>query len=208
MVEGSSQMYHKNKVLALAGIFQAANLVHGLAHDGTLPEASFTSCINSLFELNPDSIDNIYGATCNLELGLKTLIATQQGKSNRDLIRYALALIHLERKLIRNTTMLDTISTGIARANKQAEIFSPTHSNVIANLAGIYTDTISNFKFRIHIVGKPELLNNNEILNQIRALLLAGMRSTILWRQLGGSRIQLIFSRKKLIATATELLAS
>ncbi len=36
---------------------------------------------------------------------------------------------------------------------------------------------------------------------KIRALLLAGIRSARLWRQLGGHRWQLIFSRRKLLAT-------
>ena len=34
---------------------------------------------------------------------------------------------------------------------------------------------------------------------RIRALLLAGIRSARLWRQLGGSRWQMVFSRRRLL---------
>ncbi len=41
---------------------------------------------------------------------------------------------------------------------------------------------------------------------KIRALLLAGIRSSVLWRQMGGSRLQFIFSRQKIKKTAEKLL--
>jgi high frequency lysogenization protein len=36
--------------------------------------------------------------------------------------------------------------------------------------------------------------------------LLAGIRSAVLWRQLGGTRLQLLFSRKSIVSDAEELL--
>ncbi|MEH6454630.1 MAG: DUF489 family protein, partial [Psychromonas sp.] len=35
--------------------------------------------------------------------------------------------------------------------------------------------------------------------HKIRALLLAGVRAAVLWRQIGGKRRQLIFSRKAML---------
>ena len=35
--------------------------------------------------------------------------------------------------------------------------------------------------------------------HKVRALLLAGIRAAVLWRQLGGSRAQIIFARKKMV---------
>ena len=42
-------------------------------------------------------------------------------------------------------------------------------------------------------------LQQTDTAAKIRALLLAGIRSARLWRQLGGHRWQLIFSRRKLL---------
>ena len=38
-----------------------------------------------------------------------------------------------------------------------------------------------------------------EVANRVRTLLLAGIRSATLWRQVGGHRWQLLFQRKKLL---------
>ena len=42
-------------------------------------------------------------------------------------------------------------------------------------------------------------MNDPRRVEQIRALLLAGIRSARLWRQLGGHRWQLVISRRKLL---------
>ncbi|MCW9047867.1 MAG: DUF489 family protein, partial [Gammaproteobacteria bacterium] len=42
--------------------------------------------------------------------------------------------------------------------------------------------------------------------NKVRALLFAAVRSAVLWRQCGGSRWQLLLSRKKYIESAARLL--
>lgn len=42
-------------------------------------------------------------------------------------------------------------------------------------------------------------LQDSRNADKVRALLLAGIRSAMLWRQLGGRRWQLLFSRRKLL---------
>jgi len=49
-------------------------------------------------------------------------------------------------------------------------------------------------------------LTPRDNLERIRALLLAGIRSIILWRQMGGTRLQLVFSQQELKQAADELL--
>jgi len=41
--------------------------------------------------------------------------------------------------------------------------------------------------------------------NRIRACLLAGIRSAILWRQVGGTKWQLLFFRRRIFDTAQHL---
>ncbi len=50
--------------------------------------------------------------------------------------------------------------------------------------------------------GEPALLKNAEVANRIRALLLAGIRAAVLWRQVGGSRLKLLFGRKRIVQGA------
>jgi len=110
----------------------------------------------------------------------------------------------LERKLIKNPAILQMLSAGIDKAIAQAEHFSPSHENVIANLADLYVSTISRLTPRVIVKGEHGHLSNPANANRVRVLLLAALRSAILWHQCGGSRWQLLFQRKKIIATAKQ----
>lgn len=66
---------------------------------------------------------------------------------------------------------------------------------MVARLADIYSNTISQLCSRIMIKGDQAHLSNVDNAAKIRALLLAGIRAALLWRQAGGDRWKLIFSR-------------
>ena len=123
-------------------------------------------------------------------------------------MRYALGLIKLERKLARNGTMLTELGDRIDAARQQVDMYGVMHANVIANLADIYVQTISTLRPRILVNGEPLHLANPDNLNRIRALLLAGIRSAVLWRQCGGSWLQLFFGRRRELQYAERLLAN
>lgn len=76
---------------------------------------------------------------------------------------------------------------------------------MIANLAAIYSDIISPLGTKIHVVGMQDYLVRPDIQHKIRASLLAGIRAAILWQQVGGSRWQFLFSRKKIFNQAQQL---
>lgn len=199
----------KDRTLALAGVFQAAALVKQLAKTGRTTEPYFTASIESLFKTDPQDVLDVYGGTRNLALGLQELIrlfSNNKAPKDSDIARYVLSLLHLERKLSKNSKMIQTIQAGLARAKIQANHFSTTHENVLANLASVYTDTLSSFKFRIYVSGEPVYLNQTSILHKVRALLFAGIRSAVLWQQVGGRRWQLLISRQNIIQTAKNCL--
>lgn len=201
----------KEKTLALAGVIQTAVLVKQLARKGSSNEPFYTQSINSLFKIDANDVPEIYGGIEHLRLGLEELVRLlgQQNPKvpkDGDIARYVLCLLHLERKISKLPNMLTDIQTGIQRAKNQATLYSSTHENVIANLASIYTDTVGSFKFRIYVAGEPLYLNQTYILHRVRALLFAGIRSAVLWRQMGGSRWQLLISRTKIIETAKQYL--
>ncbi len=100
---------------------------------------------------------------------------------------------------------MNIIKAGINRANMQVNLFSLVHDNVMANLASTYIDTLSTFTFRIQVTGSQCYLANPNIANKTRALLLAGIRSAVLWKQLGGSRLQLFFKKNTFLHCAEYL---
>lgn len=127
------------KTLAIAGVFQAAVLVNQIASKGIVDEHDLKTAIQSILNLNPASTLEVFGNHENLRTGLYTLIAHLNNGQQRDMnvARYVISLLHLQRKLSKRQDMLDSIAKGVARAQEQANMFGLTHSNVLANLAGI-----------------------------------------------------------------------
>lgn len=198
-----------DKTLALAGLFQATSLVRDVATTGNADSNDTEVCLKSTLELNPDDLNTIYGSPANLTTGLQLIISqlgSDDSKPDMDIARYTITLLHLERKLAKQPQMLERISEGIERVKQQLEHFPISHENIIANLAGVYADTISQIAPKIMVSGDNQFLGDINRANQIRALLLSGMRSAVLWRQLGGSRWQLLFQRRKLCEEARHIL--
>ncbi len=199
----------EQSTLALAGIFQAVELVRQVAQQGLLDQAPFESSINSILKVDADSVEEIYGGINGVNMGLKVLQSQLNGSKqgrNMDLLRYALGIIVLERKLIKQPAMLKTMSSGIEQANRQASLCHITDTSVLEVLAHLYSKTLSTFNYRIQVTGEPRYLQSAHNANKIRSLLLAGIRSAVLWQQKGGRRWQLLFSRKKIAYTAERLL--
>jgi high frequency lysogenization protein len=198
-----------NQTLALAGVAQAAALVQQLATKGTADNVALTSSIGSLLKIDSDSVLDIYGGNlAGLRLGLEQLAEQMAAYklSNPEQGRYSASLIFLENQLNKQPKMLNTIQIGISKAQAQAEHFGLLHENVFANLGDIYFNTISQLQPRIMVNGDADYLSRTDIANKVRACLLAGIRSALLWRQCGGTRWKFLFYRKKTYAELQLLL--
>lgn len=199
----------REHAMALGGLFQAVTLVQQVARQGNADSEPFESSIASILRTDADSTDAVYGSSEQLARGLEVLcrqLGGEKSLQDRELMRYAVSLLFLERQLIRNPKMLDKVRAGIDTAAQQSEHFSVTHDNVLARLADTYASTVSQLQPRIMVQGKPEYLNAPANANRIRALLLAGMRSAVLWRQLGGNRLRLLWTRKSIVRCAQGML--
>jgi high frequency lysogenization protein len=197
-----------NQTLALAGVAQAVALVQQLATTGTADSTALDACIGSLFINDEQGVANVYGGLSALKLGIEQLNDQMTGFkiSNPEQARYAASLVFLENQLSKQPGMLKTIFTGIDRAQAQSEHFGLLHENVLANLGDIYHTTISTLQPRIMVNGEQEYLSRPDIVNKIRACLLAGIRSAILWKQCGGTRWKFLFFRKKIQVEIQKLL--
>ncbi|MEQ1557574.1 MAG: high frequency lysogenization protein HflD [Methyloglobulus sp.] len=197
-----------NQTIALAGIAQVAVLVQQLATTGNCDQQALEASIGSVLKIDSDSVSDIYGGLEGLKLGFEQLNGQINGEKapDREQGRYAAGIMFLQKKLSDNQTMLNTLQAGIIKAQAQTEQFGPLHENVLASLGDTYQKTISTFQPRIMVNGEPNYLGRPDITNKIRALLLAGIRSAILWRQCGGARWKFIFFRNKIQAELQNLL--
>ncbi|MDD5577849.1 MAG: high frequency lysogenization protein HflD [Methylobacter sp.] len=189
-----------NQTIALAGIAQAAALVQQLATTGVAESTAMEASIASVLKIDSDSVTDIYGGLTGVKLGLEQLNIQMTGYkiANPEQARYSASLIFLEKQLSSRPEMIKSIQIGIAKAQAQSEHFGLLHENVLANLGEIYHSTISTLQPRIMVNGEQEYLSRPEIANKIRSLLLAGIRSAILWKQCGGTRWKFLFCRKKI----------
>ncbi len=197
-----------NQTIALAGIAQACSLVHQLATTGNCQSSALEASIASLLKIDADSVLDIYGGLSGIEHGLQQL-TTQLGSrvlASPEQARYAAQIVYLQKQLAAKPDMQKTIQGGVGKAQSQAQHFGILHENVLANLADVYHSTISTLQPRIMVQGDQQYLGTPSTVNKIRALLLAGIRAALLWRQCGGSRWKLLFFRKKIQDEAKFLL--
>lgn len=200
----------QNQAIALAGVVQAISTMDELARTGYLRTQPFATAVNSLFEQNPANAEAVFGSSKAILGGLETLVRLLRGrkknKDNTTLIGYCLGIFHLQKRLMKNRKMLSLVADRLDKARHQVHHFGSLHDNVIANLAEIYSTTVSTFPFRIQVVGEYQYLQQQRVANQVRVLLLASIRASTLWRQLGGSRWKLLLFKRQLLEAAESLL--
>lgn len=121
---------------------------------------------------------------------------------------YAVALMHLSKKVYAKEPYRLRIQQSQQQIIKQLSFFDYNylHPSIIGNLAQCYKDTASELKPRVLVKGKAEVLQNTTHANYIRAMLMTGLQSAHLWRELGGSSWQFVFGKGKLLQDIRALL--
>jgi high frequency lysogenization protein len=198
----------EQQTLALGGVAQCARLVDQISKTGSYPTEFLAPSIKSLFAFDAESIEEVYGGVTGVKLGLQNLssvMSNRQSDENRDLVRYMFSILYLERKFSADQEMMSVIHSRLRHASFRAEHFSDNIQDACHSISGIYQDTLSQLKFRIKVSGSMEQLQNSQNADLIRALLLAGVRSAFLWRQLGGKRWKLLLQRKQLLQASQSL---
>jgi high frequency lysogenization protein len=188
---------HTQRTLALASVLQTAALVDQLASTGTCDSDSDKASLKSIIT-NSTNIEEVFTLPKDLATGLNSLKIAfgKKAKDTQNVVFYSLSLINLEKKLMKEQTLLSKISTEIAQIKKQ-EFFEIHHANSLARLAELYKSTLGELNPTIMVNGEQIHLSNQRTANHIRALLLAGIRAVSLWKSQGGRTWQLLLGKKK-----------
>lgn len=198
---------NEERVLALAGLFQACALAQQLASDGRCDDGAMQAGVASVFRIDAPSVVAVYDGVSNLRLGLRKLIA-QLDESDRDMsiTRMVVTVMRLERSLTGRPELLATLQQGILTAQRQVEHFGQDSSQVSGRLAELYASTLSTLRPRVMVSGNPQQLQQPAVVEKVRANLLAAVRSAVLWRQVGGRQWQLLLYRRQCSMLARGLL--
>lgn len=196
--------------IALAVVIQCANLVNTLAQSGRADEAQIKACIDPLLVTDPDTVADIYPDVSRFSNGLSILqkALDSNGMSEfSDSMKYVLGMTVLQQQLMAVPEMQAAIRQRMLQRDslfldrEEQDSMAPVEKSDqydYAVLAALYQDTISKLTYRIHVKGNVEHLRNQRVADQIRALLLAGIRSALLWHQLGGRRWHLFIYKRRI----------
>lgn len=201
---------NEDRALALAGVFQASALVADVAHGRSLDEPAYLTVLESLFVENPQSTADVFGGTRHLRLGLVLLrdaFRNQRSRGQAEVLRYALSIIHVERRFSRQRHLQASLEARLERVRRQLEYFDVRHETITEALAEAYQATLSTLPQRIQVTGNPQALQDERNAARIRALLLGGVRAAVLFHQVGGRRWRLIFHRTPIVEAASALIA-
>lgn len=208
------------ETIALAGLFQAAAQIQRVARFGTVDEHAIAPLMRALVITNPATVEDIYEPK-NLLPGLNQLLTSLYPKEaaqpkNAELIKVAFSIMSLESNLEKQTMIFDQLDREVDELREKVLSIHPNYETAEDNIlvdyeviklySKIYSNLISPNFPKLIIYGEESNLRRTEFQEMIRALLLAGIRASILWHQMGGKRYSLMFRYKDIIDCAREII--
>jgi high frequency lysogenization protein len=201
----------KDQLLALSGVFQSCHFVKQLSQHGLVSEKELKISLKSLLHKDPNDTLAMFRSPGSLAIGIESMqdfLNSSLDLKASETLRYVIGTMHLAKKLRNNKVMSLMVRQRLDKCITQAEYFSATHSNVIANIAQIYQDSFGTLSYRIIVHGCVDHLEQANIIERVRCLLFSAIRSAMLFHQLGGRRHHLIFNKRYILSQLKTLNAT
>ncbi|NNC98935.1 MAG: DUF489 family protein, partial [Gammaproteobacteria bacterium] len=187
-----------------AGVMQACEQVQSLARTGQVDKAAADASLNSILILDAVSTPAVFGGIDGVRGGLALIsdgILSSPQPEKVEILRYAMALLHLQNQLYRDQHLFNEFGQAVERLSAvSADEFTEACS-------ALYQEHISGLRPQIIVQGEQNFLQQPDIPPQVRAMLLAGIRSAVLWQQKDGGRFKLIWQRTRMQNAARALLS-
>jgi len=193
----------QERTIALSGVFQCCGMVQSLARQGQTDDSEEQALVQSISILDAVSTPSIYGGISGVNTGLNYLskgILTTTSPDHLEVIRYATQILTLQRGLYADHTRFAEFATEVERLSSKSQ------DDVILACSHIYQSFVSPLRPQIIVQGEEKFLQQENIPERIRTLLLAAIRSAVLWQQKGGGRFRLIWERTRMQNAAKDLL--
>lgn len=196
----------EQRVLALAGVCQCALLAQELARRGHAQPEPLRCALESILVVNQTDPEIALGGVQGVYAGLPDLARKNPDPSAVERLRYAIAMIDIQKRLRRDTTTASRLRAQLDEIRDGGAILNLVSPEGISALAGIYSTTLSLLTPKIIIRGSEQHLKDEDIVLKVRSVLLAGVRAAYLFHELGGRKWQIFIGRKKLADSASRLL--
>ena len=196
----------EQRVLALAGVCQCALLAQEFARRGHAQPEPLRCALESIMVLNKNDTEMALGGVQGVYAGLPDIARKSPDPSAVERLRYAIAMIDIQKRLRRDTTVASRLRYQLEEISDGKTMEDPVSPEGIAVFADIYSATVSLLTPKIVIRGSERHLKDEKIILRVRAVLLAGVRAAYLFHELGGRKWQILLGRKRLADSASRLL--
>ncbi len=194
----------EERTIALAGILQSCAQVQALARTGEFNQAVVDSAIQSILILDAVNTPAVYGGLDGVRSGLEMIangILDSPQMEDVELIRYAMSLLLLHNQLYRDDRAFGEFGVAVEQLSRHSG------DELISACSDLYQKFISDMRPQIIVQGEQGFLQRDDVPPKVRALLLAGLRSAVLWGQKGGNRFRLLWEKRKYRNVARQLLS-
>lgn len=201
----------ESQTIALCAMFQSTDLIEQIASQGQYDQASFRALQETLFTGDASSVEAVYGSLESFRPGMQGLLNYLGGQKSSTAPYtpyYLLAIMKVAQILMRDSALAGKIGKGLDDIAAQRDQFELSQDTVTNRIGGLYQDTISTLPPGIQVRGQQLYLQDTDNAARVRTLLLAAIRSAVLWYQKGGGKLQLLFNRKKYVHLAQQWLDS
>ena len=192
----------EDRTIALAGVIQASLQVQALARQGSASEQE--SLLKSICVLDAVNSQAIYGGLEGVHSGLSSIsrgMLNSAQAADIEVLKYTMQIITLQNQLYKDQQLFNRFAVAVERLSAYAE------SEFVSACSDVYQEFISPLRPQIIVQGEEEHLQTDGVPQQVRAMLLAGVRSAVLWQQKGGGKFRLVWERTRMQNAARSLLA-
>lgn len=208
------------ETIALAALFQSAAQIQRIARFGAVDEKAIAPLMRALVITNPQTIEEIYDPKTIIP-GLNQLLTSLYPKEaaqpkNAELIKLAFSIIGLAGTLEKQEPIFQQLDREVDVLRENVLTLHPDYEKASENIlmdydviklySKIYSALISPNFPKLIIYGEESYLRRTELQEMIRALLLSGIRASLLWHQVGGKRYSLMFRYKDIIECARQVI--
>jgi len=199
----------KDQTLALASMMQCAQLIQQLATTGTINQPAFEASMDSLFQFESPTALEVFGDLSALITGFKAILSFDkrlEKAPEQIVLYYVLSMMKLASKINKSPAIINNIQKGLENIQRQSQQFDFSTNASSHKVDLLYQECISQLKPRIMVQGDQRYLSPADNTSKVRTLLFCGIRAAFLWNQLGGSKWNLLFSKKKYLQQAEDFL--
>lgn len=194
----------EERSIALAGILQANRGVQSLAREGFVDDGILQTGLKSILVLDAMNTPSVYGGIESLESGLNILangMLQSAAAQDVELLRYTMQIMQLQLTLSRDREKMTSFAVDVERLS------SHEGQDLIDACSDVYQKHLSVIQPQILVQGEENHLGRHDIPPKVRALLLASLRSAVLWQQKGGTRFKMVWERTRMQNAAKTLLS-